>query len=350
MKMEQDAAVAGPDAVPPSAPLRLGLAGCGYQGRQLASAASLSPALCIVACADPDLVAAERTTELAKDASTHSSVESLLDDPAVDAVVVATPHHLLCPVSLAVLRAGKHVLAEKPIALNAREAAELETAAARAGVRFMAGYSCRFSLARYVRDLLADGVAGELVAMTGAFYSGPFERGWAASVDSGGGPMLYLGSHLVDMLLWFAGDNPVEVSGKIRRLGNGLDDTSAFQVVFSSGAVAQCLVTQAAPSFSYRVDIQGRGGRVTLHGTDFTHFEVEVESHVSQKFSKPTVIRPPAEGDHIATMLVPELEEFASAVRENRSPAINVADGKRVLQVLDAVVAADRTGTVVQID
>jgi predicted dehydrogenase len=333
-----------------SPPLRVGLVGCGYQGKCLATAAARSTSVSVVACADPDARAAEKVAELAGDASTHPSVEALLGEAAVDAVIVATPHHVLCPVSLKALQAGKHVLAEKPMALNAEEATAVESEAANAGVRFMAGYSCRFSLARYVHDLLSEGVVGELVAMTGAIGSGPFDRGWLTSVGTGGGPLLYLGSHLVDMLLWFAGENPVEVSGRISRLPiSGLDETSAFQLVFSSGAEAQCLVTQSASRFFYSIDVYGRAGRVTLRGSDFTDFEVEVESQVVPAYAHPTVVRPSPEGDHITTMLVPELEEFALSVREGRLPAITATDGRWVLQVLDAVVAADRRGGFIKI-
>ena len=60
--------------------------------------------------------AAERVAGLTPNAITHPSVEALLSEAAVDAVVVATPHHVLCPVSLAAIRYGKHVLAEKPLA------------------------------------------------------------------------------------------------------------------------------------------------------------------------------------------------------------------------------------------
>jgi len=175
--------------------------------------------------------------------------------------------------------------------------------------------------------------------------SGPFDQGGHASVDTGGGPLLNLGSHVVDMVLWFAGGDPVEVSGNINRLvGIGLDETAAFEVLFSSGAVAQCLVTQAAPRFVYAVDIHGRDGRVTLRGADFTQFEIEVPRQASAAYAHHAVVRPGSRGDHITTMVVPEMDEFALAVGEGEGlpPAITVTDARRVLQVLDPVVAADR--------
>ena len=127
--------------------LRVGLVGCGYEGNCLAMAAARTPTLRLVACADPDAAAADRVAGLGDEVTTHSSIEALLDQAAVDAVLVATPNHLLFPISLAALRAGKHVLAEKPIGVNEQEAAAIEREAARAELRYMAGYSCRFSLA-----------------------------------------------------------------------------------------------------------------------------------------------------------------------------------------------------------
>jgi predicted dehydrogenase len=308
------------------------------------------PALRLVACADPDAAAAVRVAAVGHDVRTYPSIEVLLGGSDVDAILVATPHHMLCPASLAAISAGKHVMAEKPCGLNAEEAAAIEAAAARAGVRYMVGYSCRFSLARAVHELIAAGTVGELQAMSGVFGCDPLNEGWMASKESGGGPLLYLGSHLVDMLLWFICDDPVEVSGSIRcRPDTGLDDTAAFQIRFARGALAQGLVTQAAPAFYFTMDIHGRDGRITLRGWTFVQYEIEVLSTLNPAYAQPTVIRPLSWTGHLESMLVPELEEFALAIEEARAPAITATDGRRVLQVLDAVVAADRRGSRIMI-
>jgi predicted dehydrogenase len=330
--------------------LRLGIVGCGYQGGALAAAVDRTTMFRLVACADPDRAAAGRVAAMAREASTHPSIEALLGETEVDAILVATPHHVLCPVTLAALRAGKHVMAEKPIGLNEQEAAEIEEEAARAGVRYMAGYSFRFSLARHVHDLIASGAVGEIQAITGAIGCPPINDGWSAFSETGGGPLLYLGSHLVDMMLWFLGDDPVEVSGNVRRrTDTGADDTSAFQVRFARGAVVQCLVTQSASTFFFAVDVHGRAGRVSLRGWNFLQFEVEVSSTVASAYAHPSVIRPRIQRDNITMMFVPELEEFARAIREARAPAITATDGRRVLKVLDGVVAAGRDGSPVAI-
>jgi predicted dehydrogenase len=324
-------------------PLRLGLVGCGKQGGALAEAAGRIAGLRLVACADPDYAAASRVAGERRDVSTHASVEALLGESDVDAILVATPHHLLYPVALAAIRAGKHVMAEKPIALNEREAAELEAAAERAGTCFMSGYSFRFSMARHVHELVASGAVGEIRAITGAIGCPPIDEGWAAFPETGGGPLLYLGSHLVDMVLWFVDDQPIEVSGDVqRRADTGADDISAFQVRFARGATAQCLVTQGASAFFYTIDLHGSAGRITLRGWNFLQFEIEVSSSTNPSYTQPTVIRPRIWRDNIAMMFEPELEEFASAMREKRRPAITASDGRQVLKVLDAVIRANR--------
>jgi predicted dehydrogenase len=325
--------------------LRVGLVGCGKHGSALAEAIARTDSLQLVACADPDEKAAGRAGAYGRQVSTHDGIESLLAEREVDAIVVATPHHLLAPVALTAIGAGKHVLAEKPMALNEREATEVELASSRAGVCYMAGYSFRFSMASYVRDLLAAGVAGEIQAITGSIGTGPMDAGWLAYPETGGGPLLYVGSHLVDLILWLFADEPVGVFAHVRRrTDTGADETSALQIRFAGGGVAQCLVTQAAPAFFYDLVIHGRAGSIALRGRNFLQFEIEVASRSVSMYREPTVIRPAVRRDNIAMMLVPELEAFAGSVRERSTPPITAADGRRVLSVLDAIVESGRSG------
>jgi len=265
--------------------LRVGLVGCGGHGRNLAQAIVRSKMLRLVACADPDEAAASRAAALAPEVSTHTSVEALLADREVDVILVATPHHLLAPITLAALHSGKHVMAEKPIGLNEREAIEIEQTAAQAGVCFMAGYSFRFLMARYVRELLEARVVGEIRMISGAIGFGPMNTGWDAYPETGGGPLLFLGSHLVDMMLWFLNDEPQEVFASVTcRADTGADNISAFQIRFAKGAVAQCLVTQAATELFYEVSLHGSAGHISLRGRSFLHFEIEVTSTVAAAY------------------------------------------------------------------
>jgi predicted dehydrogenase len=331
--------------------LRVGLVGCGNHGSALAQAIVRTDVLRLVACADPDVQAVDRTVALTRDVAGHASLEALLASSAVDAVIIATPHHLLAPLALASIRAGKHTFVEKPLALNEEEAKEIEFAAASADVTCMAGYSFRFSMASYVRDLVDQGVVGEIQALTGAIGTGPMDRGWLATPETGGGPLLYVGCHLIDLLFWFVGDEPVSVYADVRRRADsGTDASSAIQLGFASGVQAQFLVVQGAPSFFYELHMLGRAGSITLRGRNFLQFEIEVLSNAVAAYREPTIIRPQIRRDNISMMLVPELEEFAAAIQEQRSPSITASDARRVLRVLDAVAESGRSGRPIALD
>ena len=324
--------------------LRVGLVGCGAHGRSLATALTQSPSLQLVACADPDPAAATGVAALADQITIYPSVEALLKGNRVDAVVLATPPHTLYETALAAIQAHKHVLAEKPMGIDEKEAAELEAAVLRAGVCYMVGYSFRFCPAlQQVHTLLKANAVGEIYAVQGSIGVNPLNRGWLASPATGGGPLLYVGSHLVDEILWYLDDELVDVAAHIRyRTDTQADEIATFTIRFAKGATAQCLVTQAADGFYNNLDLYGRAGRISLRGVDYLNYTVEVVSKTLPAYAEPTLIRPRIWGDPKLAMLTAELAEFAQAIAARRQPSITVRDGRRVLRVLDAVVKADR--------
>jgi predicted dehydrogenase len=214
----------------------------------------------------------------------------------------------------------------------------------------MSGYSLRFFVAqRQVHDLLAAGAVGEIQAVTAGIGQGPLGD-WFAKAEMGGGALLYLGSHVVDEILWFVQDKPVQVYADVRhRPDTGTDETSAFQIGFAGGAVAQCLVTQAVEGWFDFVSIYGRDGRISLVASYWLQYEISVSSKALPAYVQPTTICPRLRGDPIMMMLIPEVEEFAAAIQENRQPAITATDGRQVLKVLDAVVESGQTGRPVRV-
>lgn len=332
-------------------PLRVGIVGCGYEGGILARTIIEGDAWRIVACADPDQAAAAQVAAIAGGATVVASVEELLRGTDVDVVFVAASHDALYECSLAAIQAGKHVLAEKPIGVDEKEAAQLEEAVVRSNVCFMAGYSFRYIAAwQKVHELLQAGAVGDIHTITGAIGIGPMSGGWRASLDTGGGPMLYVGSHLVDQILWYIGDDPVEAFADIRyRADTRADETTTFQIQFARGAVAQGMVTQTAHAGLYsHLDIYGRQGRISLRGVGFA-YAVDVVSSALSAYGQPTRIQLPQIEDLRILMHRPLIAEFAQAIRERRQPAITVTDGRRVLKVLDAIIKSDRIGGPVRI-
>lgn len=331
--------------------LRVGIVGCGYQGGILAQTLARGNAFRVVACADPDQTAAIRVASINGNAAVFKSVEELLEHAKVDAILVATSHSSLSECALAAIRAGKHVLAEKPLGVNEQQAAELEDAVARAQVIFMAGYSFRnIAGLQEARELLQAGAVGEIQNITGSIGIGPMSKGWRASPATGGGPMLYVGSHLVDEILWYLVDDPVEVYANIRyRIDTQADETTTFQIKFARGATAQGMVTQTADGLFNNLDIFGNQGRISLRGVGF-EYEVQVVSGVLPSYAQPTTIHLPQIEDLRILMHLPQLEEFAQAIREQREPSCTLNQGRRVLKVIDAFQASSRAGQPVRIE
>ena len=333
--------------------LRIGIAGCGYQGGRMMQTIARLKSMTVVACADPDMERASTLAARAGNAAPYSSVDDMLADAQLDAVIVATSHDALAEVSLVVAQAGLHVLAEKPAAMSVAELAPVKKAVAEAGVCYMAGYSFRYVAAlQQVHDLLAAGAVGEIVAIHGSIGTAPLDAGWLSSLSTGGGPLFYIGSHLIDEVLWFVQDDPVEVYANVRyRADTGADETSAIELGFAKGATAQLMVTQTSNWFINNVDIYGRDGRISLRGFGFLDYEITAVSKTLPQYTTLTVIRPavaPGE-ERIIMMHMPQLEEFAAAIRERRQPVMDIRVGRRVLQVIDGIYASDRSGQVVSI-
>ena len=322
--------------------LRIAVVGCGRHGQALAQAVIRSDILRLAAAVDPDLDAADETAR-SGDAQAYPTLREALVHGDCDAVLIATPHDQLAPAALEAIQAGKHLLIEKPMALNEAQARGIELAAVSAGVTCMVGYSFRFGMARHVHDLLTQGAVGELQAITGSIGTGRMDEGWRADRATGGGPLLYVGCHLIDLALWLVGREPIEASATVHpRDDSETDDTSSMLLDFGGGLLAQFLVTQSAHRFFYDLHVIGREGSITLRGNNFVQCEIDVNSDVLPPYEEPTTIRPSVQGDHIDMMLMPELAEFADAVLAQRPPAVTAADGRRVLRVLDAIRSSRR--------
>ena len=208
------------------APVRVALAGCGA----IAELAHL-PALArtrgatVTALCDLEGAKARALADRFGVPDAFTDVEELLDARVCDAVIVATPNHLHEPHVLSALRAGVHVLCERPLALNTRGVERVLAAATKAGARVVVGNNHRFrsdvqALAGFVRS-------GELGRVTGVRAGALVPRapqGWRRRrAESGGGAFLELGFNLLDLALWVAGGPAAErVSAHMRR-GAGAD-------------------------------------------------------------------------------------------------------------------------------
>jgi predicted dehydrogenase len=188
--------------------LGVGIIGCGAIGRKRAGALSGQP---LVACADVDLAAAEALARTIPGAHAERSWEHLLARPDIAIVIVATTNDALAPIATAAVRAGKHVLVEKPAGRTRQEVEGVIAAAAEARRVVHVGFNHRYHPAlRQARALVDSGVIGRLMMLRGRYGHGGrlgYESEWRADpARAGGGELIDQGVHLIDLARWFLGE------------------------------------------------------------------------------------------------------------------------------------------------
>ncbi len=293
----------------------------------------------------------------------------------IDAVAITTPPGPHLEMAREALNAGKHVLCEKPFALNASEAEEMRALASEKGLTAMVAHEFRFAPQRsQIKDLLEAGQIGtpELVSiellMGRPRPDSPPPYTWAADSAQGGGLLGALGSHYIDGLRHWFGD-VAEVSGQlVTRLpervdGDGAvvladtDDTFSIRLMFESGVMATMTASSAvAPNQGARILITGSGGvlmatqggpnpgpdGVVLAGaaTDRQLLPLDVDARYT-----------PIEDDRDQRLAPFRLlvRAFERGIREGVSPAPNFDDALACQQVLDAVRESSRSGQTVRI-
>ena len=199
--------------------LRFGVLGCAAIATKKVIPAIRKSERCeVVAIASRDHHrAAAAATELGI-ARHHGSYDALLADDDVDAVYIPLPNHLHAPWTRRAAAAGKHVLCEKPLALDAAEAVDMIDSCRRAGVALMEAFMYRLHpMWTRVHALVGDGYIGELRAMQAFFsYRNLDARNIRNIAEYGGGALLDIGCYPINVARWMFGGEPSNVVGAVR--------------------------------------------------------------------------------------------------------------------------------------
>lgn len=218
-----------------------------------------------------DLVAvASRTedqaTSLASDMAipmAYGSYEHLLEDPDIDAVYNPLPNHLHAEWTIAAARAGKHVLCEKPLGLDAGEARRIADACEAEGVQLMEAFMYRWHPQWVaIRDIVASGRIGEVVAIDAWFsYFNDDPANIRHRAEYGGGALMDIGCYPINISRLFLGDDIVDVQASmIIDAAFGVDITTSAILDYGHAHAAFTVSTQAEAS--QRVTVHGTEGRV----------------------------------------------------------------------------------------
>ena len=279
----------------------------------------------------------------------HSDYGKVLADPAIDAIVLATPHAVHAEQVLAAAKARKPVFTEKPFTLTSQSAAEAVRLAAQNKVTVGVGFNWRFQPAlQEMRAMLNDGRLGKLLHIEGNFCGPSVYRfgkeHWRQQRDEGpAGGMTGRGVHVVDAMLYLAGHVDTVYAQSYRLAHDyGIDDTTSMLFRFKNGTTAY-LGTVIATSETWRMQVFGSKGWAEVgdveHLTTWRMKVCLIDPQNLTTHGKPQLVTFPETSTERA-----ELEHFADAVREGRPLAVAGGDEVHGVAVLEAILESATSG------
>lgn len=316
-------------------PLRFGVVGCGaiatlHQLPALRRVAAASP----VAVADADRDWAARVAERFRIPDAFGDYRDLIG--RVDAVLVATPNHTHADIACGLLGAGVHVLCEKPLATTRAEVERMLDATARSGARLMAAHCLRFSAnLAMLKEIVAAGWLGELTEMTAAI-GGPYEHS-ARRTDfrrqrqlAGGGVLVDLGIHVIDLAVWLANQPVLDVDYHASVAPGWEVETDVEVTLRFAGDVRARVMASFTQSLDASFTVRGRSGWATA--SLYHPGELTVFSDRARVCRAAGVQRLRLDG---RAMYEEQLEHFCAGVASGEAFRVCPHEVREVIDVID---------------
>jgi predicted dehydrogenase len=328
----------------------VGIVGLGFGAKvQLPGFRRLEPdGVRVVAVCARDGARARGVAAAADVARAYDDWRALVADEDVDLVSVATPPAAHREIALGALEARKAVLCEKPLALTAAEADELEAAAAAARVPALVDFEFRGVPAfGRARELLEAGAIGRVLSLEVAWQlpsrlrvaGGP---SWKDSAESGGGALLSLGVHSFDYVEWLLG--PVaRLAGWARPLlGRGsADDACAALLELVDGTPVTLSISTVAAGEGHVLRFFGEGGSLAVVNRELGDY---MRSFWLARDGEPVFVPEPTDEDGRIAPFTEMARELVAALRENRQPEPSFREGARAQHLCEAVRRSGASG------
>jgi UDP-N-acetylglucosamine 3-dehydrogenase len=314
--------------------VKLGIVGLGAIGQlHLKHALKLENAE-LVAVADTAKPALERAKALGVK-NTYTDYNEMFKNPQVDAVLISLPTHLHLKCASAAAEARKDIFLEKPITVTVDEAKQVIASAERNSVKLMVGYPMRFNKRfQQIRKDIDDGLVGDVenahatyicagpfVARSDGYGPSPVPDWWFNPELTGGGVMVDLGVHIINLLRYLLGE-VVDIKGQFGyRFRMDFEDSAMCLARFSSGALAAINVGWYSQEYCLRVDLLG-----SVRNVSAQHMPPGTLPAVYQMLTK-----------GISSFNQPhfdELQHFVSCLINDEKPSSSGLDGLRDLEAI----------------
>lgn len=275
----------------------------------------------------------------------YDNFDTIKDNPAIDAVYVITPNGLHKDQTIRVAKAGKHVICEKPMAVNAKDGQEMVDACKKAGVHLLIGYRMHFEAktlevvrmreaGEFGKPLFFQGLSGFVIGDPTQWRLNP--------TLSGGGAMMDIGIYSINGARYMIGEEPIwvtaqEVKNDPEKFKKGIDETITFQMGFPGGAVASCLSTYSMNNLD-KFYLNGSKGFAEMKPST-GYGPIQGRTHNG-----------PLEAEHVAHQTT-QMDEMAKIIFENKAPkvAVDGEEGVKDMVIIDAIFEAVKTGKKVKL-
>jgi predicted dehydrogenase len=275
-----------------------------------------------------------------KNCYNYENFDRIKDNPDIDAVYIITPNGLHKEQAIRVARAGKHVICEKPMALNAAEGQEMVDACKKANVKLLVGYRMHLEAnTLQIVKMRNEGAFGKVLFFQGlsGFRIGNPNQWRLDKKLAGGGAMMDIGIYSVNGARYMIGEEPIWVTAQETKTDpakfkEGVDETILFQFGFPGGAVASCLSTYTMNNLD-RFFLNGEKGFAELQPAT-GYGPIKGRTHQGE-LSNP----------HITHQTV-QMDEMAGMILENKKPLIPLdgEEGLKDLKIIDAIYQAVKEG------
>ena len=281
----------------------------------------------------------------------YDNYEALLVDSEIDAVYIPLPNHLHHPWTIKALNAGKHVLCEKPLACNAKEAMEMASAAEDSKRLLMEAFMYRFHpRSRRIKQMVVEGGIGAPCLVRSAFCYRMRDTDWAdennarLKPEMGGGALLDVGCYSVSVARWLLGTEPSRVQAQAVYHSAGADVHLVGSLFFPDSGLAT-FEASFVSALQQTFTVVGREGAIELPHNAFVPWEKDAvlvlrqhDEETGQEYVIPGA-------DEYQLMV----EHFADAALAKTDLVVSVDESVRNMQVLDALAQAAQTGKTVKL-
>lgn len=342
--------------------IRIGVIGAGNIGNVHLGVFSKLPEVKIKAITDVFLPLAEKRAEEYEIPMVYQNVDDLINDPELDAVIVGVPNSYHAPLAIQALKAGKHVLLEKPMAINESDAKEILLTQQQTGKIVMIPHQMRWeSIAMQVKDQVERGELGEIYHAKAGWFRRKGIPGWGTwftkKEEAGGGPLIDIGVHLLDLSLHLMGNpKPVSVFGSTyaefgpKKKGIGtwgkpnwegtfdVEDIATALIKMDNGSTLSLDVSWAVHMDTDNkpfVHLLGTEGGASIRGNE--------GKLLTEKFNEPMEVelKQPEKDEGERTRLS---RHFVDCIREGKQPISSALTGYTNNLILDAIYESSRTG------